>query len=239
MLASLAARGETSAGAIEVVQLAIDRFGIPLRFLSDNGAAFNPTRRGHTGALVDLLRSLGVQPVTGKPNKPTTQGKNERVHKTTIKFLNAQPAAETIAELQAQLDRHDQHYNHHRGHQSLAMDTPVEAWDKTPVAGPPPLPERTPLPLPPVPARPPVPTTRHALSPVTTTVTATGRAHAHGTEYHVGKSHAGTQVTITHTTQNVTITTDTGHELRRYARPADGTRHVGPRTHPIQPSTMS
>jgi transposase InsO family protein len=146
LLASLTARGETSAAAIEVVGLAIDRFGVPLRLLSDNGAAFNPTRRGHTGALVELLRSLGVDPVTGKPGKPTTQGKNERVHKPTIAFLNAQPPARTLAELQAQIDLFDEHYNHHRGHQSLGMATPVEAWNKTPVADPPPLPVRTPCP---------------------------------------------------------------------------------------------
>ncbi|MGC5168992.1 DDE-type integrase/transposase/recombinase [Luteimicrobium sp. DT211] len=233
ILASLAARGETSANAIEVVGLAIDRFGVPLRFLSDNGAAFNPTRRGHTGALVELLRSLGVVPLTGKPGKPTTQGKNERVHKTTIKFLNARPAAATITELQAQLDTHDEHYNVRRGHQSLGMATPVEAWNATPVAGPPPLPVNPPLPVPPVPSRP-LPLARTAIvpSPVTTTVTSAGRAQAHGTEFHVGKPHAGTEVTITYTARTVTITTSTGHELRTYARPADGTRHVGPRTHP-------
>jgi transposase InsO family protein len=234
ILASLAARGETSAGAIEVTQRAIARFGVPLRFLSDNGAAFNPTRRGHTGALVELLRSLGVEPVTGKPGKPTTQGKNERVHKPTIAFLNAQQAAKTIAELQTQVDRFDEHYNHHRGHQALGMATPVEAWNKTPVADSPPIPPRAPLPLPPVSARP-QPVTGPALGPVTTTVTTTGRAQAHGTEFHVGKPHAGTEVTITYTTATVTITTLTGHELRRYARPAEGTRHVGPRTHPTTP----
>ena len=236
LLASLTARGETSAAAIEVVGLAIDRFGVPLRLLSDNGAAFNPTRRGHTGALVELLRSLGVDPVTGKPGKPTTQGKNERVHKPTIAFLNAQPPARTLAELQAQIDLFDEHYNHHRGHQSLGMATPVEAWNKTPVADPPPLPVRTPLALPPFPAKPELPAlTATVPSPVTTTVRTAGRAQAHGTAFHVGKPHAGTEVTISYTATTVTITTPAGHELRRYARPAEGTRHVGPRTHPAAP----
>lgn len=74
-LASLVAGGETSAAAITVVALAIERHGVPQKFLSENGAALNPTRRGRTGALAEFLKAKGVQPITGKP---TTQGKNER-----------------------------------------------------------------------------------------------------------------------------------------------------------------
>jgi putative transposase len=90
-LASLAASGETSEAAIRVVKLAISRHGVPQKFLSDNGAALNPTRRNRQGALVNHLRALGVTPITGKPGKPTTQGKNERVHRTLLKYLNAHP----------------------------------------------------------------------------------------------------------------------------------------------------
>lgn len=54
-LASLVAEAETSKAAIRVVHIAIDRHGVPQKFLSDNGAAFNPKRRGHTGALVEYL----------------------------------------------------------------------------------------------------------------------------------------------------------------------------------------
>ena len=90
-LASLVASGETSEAAVRIVTLAISRHGVPQKFLSDNGAAFNPTRMGRTGALVQFLKSLGVVPITGKPFKPTTQGKNERFHRTLHKYLN-QPA---------------------------------------------------------------------------------------------------------------------------------------------------
>jgi len=60
------------------VATAIRRHGVPQRLLSDNGLAFNPTRRGFTGKLVDYLLGLGVKPITGKPDRPTTQGKIER-----------------------------------------------------------------------------------------------------------------------------------------------------------------
>ena len=118
-LASLVATGETSEAAIRAVKLAISRHGIPQKFLSDNGAAFNPSRRGRTGQLVTFLESLGVEMMTGKPGKPTTQGKNERAHQTQQLFLNKQEPAKDIPELQAQMDRHDLYYNTEREHQAL------------------------------------------------------------------------------------------------------------------------
>ena len=54
--------------------------GVPQRLLSDNGLALNPTRRGIVGQLVAHVAALGTEAITGKPYKPTTQGKNERFH---------------------------------------------------------------------------------------------------------------------------------------------------------------
>lgn len=112
----------------------------PRRLLSDNGLAFNPTRRGFTGKLVDYLIDLGVKPITGKPERPSTQGKNERFHQTLQKWLNARPPASTLAELQDQVDEFDDFYNHEREHQALNGQTPAEAWECTTPA-PPPIPE--------------------------------------------------------------------------------------------------
>jgi len=78
-VASHVTTGETSAGAIAVFKKAVAEYGVPQRLLSDNGQALNPSRRGYQGQFVDYLLSLGVQPITGKPGKPTTQGKNERL----------------------------------------------------------------------------------------------------------------------------------------------------------------
>jgi len=244
-LASLAARGETSTAAIEAVSLAMDRWGIPQRLLSDNGAALNPTRRGHTGKLVELLQAKGVEAITGRPGRPTTQGKNERGHQTLIKYLNARPPAATLDQLQALLDAFDDEYNHHRGHQAhrdRGMLTPWEAWQATTPADPPQPPVSEPLPVPP--ALPPAPSRNGYLPPeVTTVVGHAGRATAHHTEYHVGTKHTGQTVTITFTNQTVTIHTPDGTLLRRYARPEQGTQYAGPRTHPDpepeQPTTMS
>ena len=89
ILASHVARSETAEAAITVVSAAIGRHGAPARFLTDNGTAFNLSRQGKITQLERYLRHLGVEPITGRPRKPTTQGKNERLHQTIQQFLDA------------------------------------------------------------------------------------------------------------------------------------------------------
>lgn len=144
-LASLVAAAETADAAVRVVQQAISRHGVPQKFLSDNGVAFNPTRRGYSGRLVDYLQGLGVETITGKPYKPTTQGKNERFHRTLHRFLNAHPPAETMDDLQELVDEFDRIYNTEREHQGLPGSmTPQEAWNNTTPIAPPIAPPITP-----------------------------------------------------------------------------------------------
>ena len=114
---------------------AIAAHGVPQRLLSDNGVALNPSRRGFIGQLVAHVAALGVEAITGKPYKPTTQGKNERFHQTLFRYLDKQPLAESLAELQAQVDAFDHIYNTERPHQGLpGRVTPLTAWEATPKA---------------------------------------------------------------------------------------------------------
>ena len=98
------------------------------------------------------LSCLGVKAITGKPYHPQTQGKNERFHQTLFRFLDKQPLAETIAQLQEQVDQFDIVYNTQRPHQGLpGRLTPQQAWDATPVAAAPrpaPTPAEPVVPLP-------------------------------------------------------------------------------------------
>lgn len=107
-VASHVAWGETSEGAIAVVKKGITAHRVPQRLLTDNGAALNPSRRGAVGQLVTCVTRLGVEAITGKPYKPTTQGKNERFHQTLFRWLDKQPLAGTLDELQQQVDEFDQ-----------------------------------------------------------------------------------------------------------------------------------
>ena len=90
------------------------------------------------------MAALGVEAITGKPYKPTTQGKNERFHQTLFRYLDKQPLADTLDELQAQVDAFDHIYNTERPHQGLpGRVTPLTAWDATAKADPPrPKPDR-------------------------------------------------------------------------------------------------
>lgn len=137
-VASHVAWGETSEAAIVVVDKAVAAHGVPQRLLSDNGSALNPSRRGLLGQLVVHVMALGVEPITGKPYKPTTQGKNERFHQTLFRYLDKQPLAATLDELQAQVDTFDHIYNTQRPHQGLpGRVTPLTAWEATAKAEPP------------------------------------------------------------------------------------------------------
>ena len=129
--------GENSADAIRVIDKALAAAAqTPCLLLSDNGSAFNQTRRGLTSKLVTHLKALGCRPITGRPRHPQTQGKDERVHQTLQRWLQAHPAG-SADDLQGVVDAFDEHYNHHRPHQSLGMKTPAQAMATGPVAIPP------------------------------------------------------------------------------------------------------
>jgi len=134
-IASHVAPSENGEDAVAVMRKGIAAAGVPQRLLTDNGTALNPQRRGWMSQLVAYAKTLGVEPITGRPGRPTTQSKNERFHQTLFRWLDKQPLVATCGELQTQVDEFDRHYNTKRGHQALAgRITPQQAWDATPVA---------------------------------------------------------------------------------------------------------
>jgi putative transposase len=198
-LASHVAWSETAAAAITVFDKAVAAHGVPQRLLTDNGLALNPSRRGYLGRLVAHVAALGVEAITGKPYKPTTQGKNERFHQTLFRYLDKQPLAETLAELQAQVDAFDHIYNTQRPHQGLpGRITPLAAWEATPKADPPrPKPDR-PVYEAPVPVRRPRPRPPADLPADTRvrTVSTAGTIHVDNVFYKVDVSHRFEQVLV-------------------------------------------
>ena len=233
-VASLVAPGETSQAAIDVFDKGVAARGVPQRLLTDNGAALNPSRRGVTGRLVEHVRSLGVEPITGKPYRPTTQGKNERFHQTLLRYLDQQPLADSIAELQEQVDRFDHIYNTQRPHQGLpGRITPQQAWDATPVADPP-RPDRV--------HDEPALTTRKppARSRTPRRGERRSRIRANGTvtpgsiAFLVSRAHAGCDVEITWDPDTVVFATPDGQVLVQHTWPAPGVTYVS--THGPDPT---
>jgi putative transposase len=232
-VASHVAASETAEAAVAVMVKGIAARGVPQRLLTDNGSALNPTRRGWEGPLVTYVASLGVEAITGRPYRPTTQGKNERLHQTLFRWLDKQPLADTLAELQAQVDAFDVIYNTERGHQGLpGRMKPQQAWDATPVAEPPrPRPDRV-----------------EAARSASATTSSRIRHGAHGDQQRVVHAHgyvkllgvrfmisthrAGATVHVTWDPQNVLFFDPDGTLLIAHRWPEPGTTYVSHRKNP-------
>ncbi|KUG56218.1 integrase [Serinicoccus chungangensis] len=237
-VASHVAWAETAEAAITVFDRAVAAHGVPQRLLTDNGVALNPSRRGSIGKLVEHVSAMGVEAITGKPYKPTTQGKNERFHQTLFRYLDKQSLAESLHQLQAHVDAFDRIYNTERPHQGLpGRVTPVTAWEATPKAeAPRPRPARPlfdqPVPRqPPTNRRPPAPRIGSEKDlPVGTrlrTLTSNGTFSLDAVIYMVEASRAFQQVLITHDEDTITVTDSHGEVLAVHTRPAPGVRYVG------------
>jgi len=111
-----------------------EEYGWPAATLTDNGAVYTSRFTGGRNGFEYLLAYLGVRQKNGAPGHPQTQGKIERFHQTLKRWLERQPAARTLGELQAQLDRLRLHYNEHRPHRATGRMTPAEAYRATPRA---------------------------------------------------------------------------------------------------------
>lgn len=115
--------------------------GWPTATLTDNGNVYTTryaggrSPRSTPNAFETLLALAGIDQRNGRPYKPTTQGKIERLWQTLKKRLAAR-SPETLPELQAALDEFRAHYNNHRPHRSLGGRTPAFAYQLIPKATP-------------------------------------------------------------------------------------------------------
>ncbi|WP_229742468.1 integrase core domain-containing protein, partial [Gordonia jinhuaensis] len=194
--------------------------------------AFNPSRRGRIGQLVEHAHALGVETITGKPYKPTTQGKNERFHQTLFRYLDKQPLADTLAELQAQVDAFDHIYNTERPHQGLpGRVTPLTAWQATPKADAPHPKFGRPLLDPPTPR--PRPAQRQPTDlpdgVLARTVSTSGTISVDAVTYMVDVDHAFDQVLVVTDDNTIVIANTEGEVLVEHPRPAPGITYVGNR----------
>lgn len=113
--------------------LAVERYGLPVQMLTDNGNAFSGRRRGWVSAFDRRLVDLGVEAITSRVSHPQTSGKNERSHQRVQKWLARRPAARDIPELQALLDQYREAFNNRRN-MVLGKLTPHQRFDLGPLA---------------------------------------------------------------------------------------------------------
>jgi len=227
-VASHVAWGETSQAAITVFDKAAAAHGVPQRLFSDNGSALNPSRRGVLGQLVVHVMALGVEPITGKPYKPTTQGKNERFHQTLFRYLDKQPLAASLAELQAQVDAFDHIYNTQRPHQGLpGRVTPQTAWQATPkTEAPRPTRERFLRPRVIKSNAPAVPTDLPE-GTIVKKLSRHGSFYLNKVHYMLGAEHGSTQVLLVTDADKITVVSLHEEILTELTRPTPGVTYVG------------
>jgi transposase InsO family protein len=109
-----------------------EEHGLPASTLTDNGRVYTARFGGGKNAFEYLLAALGITQKNGHPGHPQTQGKIERLHQTLKNWLVRQPAAASLADLQAQLDTFAEYYNHQRPHRGIGRRTPATAWTARP-----------------------------------------------------------------------------------------------------------
>jgi transposase InsO family protein len=216
--------------AIKVVSEAIRHHGIPLRFLTDNATAFNMHRRGLTAPLERYLKSFGVITISGSIARPTTQGKNERLHSTLLNYLRAHQPITTPEHLAALLADFAHKYNTERPHQELPdLQTPAEAYNLATKAGPPTPPEPTSPNQPhdhPNRRRPYGAYQVGNLLMANRTVDQTGRVSIANCHINVGKNKAGQQLRITITQDYLELFGPNGQPLGLVRRPPPTTKRV-------------
>lgn len=113
--------------------------GLPASCLTDNGLIFTTRFAAGSGGpnhFEHVLARHGITQKNGHPGHPQTQGKIERFHQTLKRWLSAQPPAQDLDELAAQLTVFRDTYNHDRPHRALARRTPAEAYRALPKATP-------------------------------------------------------------------------------------------------------
>jgi transposase InsO family protein len=110
-----------------VFRSASKTFGLPASVLSDNAAVFKGRQGGKVILELELER-LGIVFKHSTPNHPQTCGKVERFHQTLKRFLEKQTPAESLTELQFQLDAFREYYNNVRPHRALNRQMPISVF---------------------------------------------------------------------------------------------------------------
>jgi transposase InsO family protein len=137
--------GHGTAELVWSVMLAgIGECGIPAMSLTDNGIVYTGRLHAFEADFEANLRALGTHTINSTPGHPQTCGKIERFWQTLKKWLRAQPAPTTVADLNELLTQFRGFYNHDRPHRALRGATPAEAFTATESA----RPARRPLPEP-------------------------------------------------------------------------------------------
>ena len=126
-LVMLRACGNEQRGTVQaILEEAFREAGLPRRMLMDNGPPWGSAGEdGYTGLEVWLMQ-LGVKVSHGKPRRPQTQGKVERLNRTLGEELEL--SFRDNEDAQRSFDIYRPRYNERRPHEALGMRTPASRY---------------------------------------------------------------------------------------------------------------
>ena len=115
------------------LQLAFAHYGLPQQINTDNGAPWgSPSKAGQLTELAIWLIRLGIRITYSRPYHPQTNGKDERFHRSLKAEVLNNRSFSTQSQVQAELDRWREIYNHQRPHQGIGMATPATRYRSSP-----------------------------------------------------------------------------------------------------------
>jgi len=109
----------TGENALQLLEKAVKKYGVPEQVLTDQGTQFKPAR-GETSDFARRCQIMGIEHITASKRRPTTIGKIEAFHK----------AYENEAHLFNQHWTFIRYYNHTRPHEALDYLTPATIYFK-------------------------------------------------------------------------------------------------------------
>ena len=127
---ALQACGQTTAQVVQSrMQDAFRRYGLPAQINFDNGAPWgSPSAPGQLSELGVWLIRLGIRVSHSRPYHPQTNGKDERFHRSLKAEVLHGRSFESLARVQAALDRWRVVYNQQRPHDALGGATPITRY---------------------------------------------------------------------------------------------------------------
>ena len=110
-----------------VFKVLFDRYGLPERIRTDNGAPFASIGVGGLSKLSVWWIRLGILPERIAPGKPQQNARHERMHRT-LKDETLHPPAANAHEQQGRFDAFRELYNEVRPHESLDQRCPGSCY---------------------------------------------------------------------------------------------------------------
>lgn len=127
-LAAVAGTSATTEWVARVAQMTIHRCGKPEEMVSDNGREFVSVWEDSLTKFGQLLAEEGIEHLTCAPYYPQGNGKAEAFIKILTREVITKHTFDSLADLQAALDRYLEYYNNYRLHSAIGWKTPASRY---------------------------------------------------------------------------------------------------------------